>query len=58
MPLRPPPTAGWMQDPGGGALQQPGAGMEGQGAHHSVKSKSEEHQEKDDGPERRERQPG
>lgn len=28
------------------------------GAHHGVKSKSEEHQEKDDGPERREGQPG
>lgn len=32
--------------------------MEGEGAHHGVKSKSEKHQEKDDGPEWREGQPG
>lgn len=38
--------------------EESGIETDGKGAHHSVKSKSEEHQEKDDGPERRERQPG
>lgn len=48
-----------MWDPREGSAQrEPGEGMGGGGAHHSVKSKSEEHQEKDDGPERREGQPG
>lgn len=44
----------------GGVQEEPQAGVRGggEGAHHSVKSKSEEHQEKDDGPERREGQPG
>lgn len=55
---KPTPATGWMQDPGKGGLQaEPQVGVKGGGAYHSVKSKSEEHQEKDDGPEWREGQP-
>lgn len=42
----------------GGLQKELGAGIEREGTHHSVKAKSKEHQEEDDGPERREGQPG
>lgn len=54
-------ATGWMQGPGEGVFRRSLRRVSergGEGAHHSVKSKSEEHQEKDDGPERREGQPG